>query len=100
MIHHRKAQPESAIKSSIAQYLRFKGWMVVNIMQGPLSHKGISDLICIKCDKVVFAEVKTQVGRLSPHQEKFRDDLKAKGGLFFVLRSIEDAQSMEREVGL
>jgi hypothetical protein len=65
-------------------------WFVVPIMQGPLSHKGIADLVIVKSGRVVWIEVKTKTGRLSPWQEAFRQAIANAGGEYVVARSVED----------
>jgi VRR-NUC domain len=39
---------------------------------------------------VVWIEVKTATGRLSEHQEQFRDDIAKQGGKYIVVRSLDD----------
>lgn len=95
----RRATPEGLIKSAIKQYLRFTGWYVVHIQGGPLSHRGISDLIAIKSNVVAFVEIKTPSTNQSKDQKDFEDNVKAKGGNYYVLRSVEDAERMARELG-
>lgn len=96
----RKTTPEGAIKSAIKQYLRFKGWYPIHIQGGPLCHRGVSDLICVKSGVVVFCEIKTEKTNQSKDQKEFEQCVKDRGGEYFVLRSIEDAEKMERSVGL
>lgn len=40
--------------------------------------------------KALYIEVKTETGRLSPHQEKFLNNLELSGAVAFVARSVED----------
>ncbi len=86
---------ESDIQAQIRDYLRWKGWFVVKIHQSLGSYKGIADLVAVKDGHTVWIEVKTPKGRLSKHQEQFRDDIWAHGGIYLVARSVED---IEREL--
>ncbi len=55
--------------------------------------KGFSDLFGFrKSDgKAVFIEVKTKTGRVSPHQLRFIDAMRANGAIAGICRSTEDA---------
>lgn len=84
--------PESQIQSMIIQMLRQFGWFVVKIHQSLGSYKGIADLYALKDGRNIWIEVKTPRGRLSKHQERFRDDVGAHGGEFIVARGIDDIE--------
>lgn len=55
--------------------------------------KGFSDLFGFrKSDgKAVFIEVKTKTGRVSPHQLRFIDAMRANGAIAGICRNTEDA---------
>lgn len=55
--------------------------------------KGFSDLFGFrKSDgKAVFIEVKTKTGRISPHQFRFIETMRANGAIAGVCRSAEEA---------
>ena len=88
-------QPESIILAQIRQYLQLHGYLVIRMQQGLGSHKGLSDLVCIRGGRVVFVEVKTPTGRLSVHQEGFRGAVEMHGGEYLVARSIEDVEVLK-----
>jgi len=83
-------QPESVVLRQVRDYLRAVGWFVVRIQQGPLCHRGMSDLICVKDGRVLFVDCKTAKGRLSTFQREFRDAIGAAGGKYIVARCLED----------
>lgn len=87
---------EKEIQSDIREYLQWRGWYVIRIQQGMGAHKGLSDLIAVKDGRVVFMEIKTPRGRLSEYQVRFREALKEHGGEYVVLRSVEDAERIDR----
>lgn len=62
--------------------------------------KGASDLIGIWNGRFVALEIKTPIGRQSPEQKLFQQLVEKKGGVYALLRSVEDArewaQSMRR----
>lgn len=85
---------ESDIQAAIKEYLQWHGWMVVKIHQSLGSYKGIADLYALKDGVHVWIEVKMPKGRLSEHQEKFRQDVISHGGAYIVARSIEDVEHL------
>jgi hypothetical protein len=97
LAHGKHQQPETAILRVCAGYLRAAGWYVIRVQQGIGCHKGISDLICVRKGRVVFAEVKTAKGRLSDWQDAFRQTIANEGGEYVVLRCFEDAVKMSGE---
>jgi hypothetical protein len=61
------------------------------IMVGMGVHQGFADLIVL-CDcRVLFLELKSLKGRLSPAQEAFRDAVLAQGFGWALVRSLDDA---------
>lgn len=89
-------QPESLVLEQVREYLRLTGWYVIRVQQGLGAHRGLSDLICVKDGRTVFVECKTATGKLSEHQQAFREAIKAGGGEYCVARSIADAAGMAR----
>jgi len=90
-----KKQPETAIRKAVRDYLKVKGWFVLTILQGIGAHRGISDLIAVKNGVVAWIEIKTPTGRLSDYQEKFKFEMEAHGGIYVVMRSLDDAIEWE-----
>jgi hypothetical protein len=54
-------------------------------------HAGFADLIVLYEGRVLFLELKSLKGRLSPAQEAFRDVMLAQGFGWALVRSIDDA---------
>jgi hypothetical protein len=84
---------ETVILRQIRNVLQWHGWYVIRIQQGLGCHRGISDLIAVKKGRTVFIEVKKPSGKLSDHQERFRDAISDRGGEYVVMRSVEDLQT-------
>lgn len=51
---------------------------------------GVSDLIVVKQNEVIFVEVKTETGRQSKEQIKFEQKVKSLGFKYFIVRSVDD----------
>jgi hypothetical protein len=54
-------------------------------------HPGFADLIVLCDGRVLFMELKSLKGRLSPAQEAFRDAVLAQGFGWALVRSLDDA---------
>lgn len=65
---------------------------------------GIPDCVCLKLGRtqspVFWVEFKTPKGRLSKEQETFIFEWTSRGGLVFVVRSIEECAEVIRKVNL
>ena len=55
-----------------------------------MGEKGVSDIIGCHNGRFLAIEIKTERGRVTPHQQRFIDRVNAAGGIGFVARSIED----------
>jgi hypothetical protein len=54
-------------------------------------HPGFADLMVLCDGRVLFLELKSLKGRLSPSQEAFRDAVLAQGHGWTLVRSLDDA---------
>ena len=91
----RRAAKRDASEESIVQYLRKAGWSVAY-----LSGTDLPDLLLGKDTAIgklnLLAEVKTGKKPLRPGQQQFADNWH--GMPPFVLRSVEDAEALNRMV--
>ena len=55
---------------------------------------GVSDLIIIQPNRIIFVELKTQTGKQSKNQKKFQKKVEALGFEYYVVRSLEDFKSI------
>jgi Holliday junction resolvase-like predicted endonuclease len=92
----RKLTHETILKQQIKHYMTIKGWFIFPVTQGLGSYKGISDLIAIKNGMVIFIEVKTPRGRQSDYQKQFEIDVTKKGGMYAVIRSLDEIIELEK----
>ncbi len=84
------ATPETIIKKEIKDYLRLTKWFCFHLMAGIGAYAGAPDLIAIKNGIVLFIEVKTKNGKMSPGQIKFRADIGNHRGYYILAREYED----------
>lgn len=64
--------------------------VVIKYHGSQFGEAGVSDLLCCLDGRFVAAEAKTPTGRVSAKQEAFGARVLAAGGLFAVVRSVED----------
>ena len=61
------------------------------ILQGMGVHAGFADLMVLSEGRVLFLELKSPKGRLSPAQQAFRDAVQAQGFAWALVWSLDDA---------
>lgn len=113
----RKRNPESAILSSCLQLLHLRGIFCFRVNQGPIplaggkgfrrfaGLRGVSDIIGIcsvagRGGVMLAVEVKTPAGRLSPEQSAFLEEIRARGGVAVVVRSVAELEAAIEMEGL
>ena len=94
--------PESAIQSHIIQYMTMRNWFVMRLNSGMVENKyggrirlapaGTPDLLLIKDGKILFIEVKSAIGKITPLQEEFAEKLRSYGAEVILSRGIDDLQ--------
>lgn len=90
---------EVELQSQVIKYLETKGYLVTRFNnKGIRGHKvkrlGISDLLCATpTGRFLALEVKTLTGDVSLAQESFLNDVRQRGGLGWVIRSMEELES-------
>jgi len=116
----RRGTPEADLQRAVVVALRFalpKGAIVHHcanevteagprgarrqaILVGMGVHPGFADLIVLCDGRVLFLELKSLKGRLSPAQEAFRDAILAQGFGWALVRSLDDALGALADHGL
>jgi hypothetical protein len=100
--------PEGYIKNSILSYLKWKGIFAFPVDSVGIfdpkrkvfrkrnsvhAMKGVSDILGIlPGGRFLAIECKSKTGRMTVEQEVFLQDVRAKGGVAFMARSIEDVE--------
>ena len=70
------------------------------ILTGMGVHPGFADLVVLCDGRVLFLELKSRNGQLSPAQQAFRDALQAQGFGWALVRSLDDALGALADHGL
>ncbi len=107
----RRGTPEADLQRSVVTALKFalpktaiihhcanevtepgpRGTKRQAILVGMGVHPGFADLMVLCDSRVLFLELKSLKGRLSPNQEAFRDTVLAQGFGWALVRSVDDA---------
>ncbi len=108
---NRRSTPEADLQRAVVTALRFalprtaiihhcanevtepgpRGAKRQAILIGMGLHPGFADLMVLCEGRVLFLELKSLKGRLSPAQEAFRDAVLAQGFGWALVRSLDDA---------
>jgi hypothetical protein len=80
------AQTERAFQASVVRYARLMGWATYHTFDSRRSDAGFPDLVLVRRPRVVFAELKSQRGRLRPAQRAWIEELRACGQAVYVWR--------------
>ena len=83
-------QGESAMKSAVKDALKARGAYWVAVPEGSFAKPGDPDLVV--CYKGM--EGKTPLGKLRDVQKLRRDQIEAAGGMYAVVRSVEEAMDV------
>lgn len=100
---------ESTIQRNIKLYLTRQGFEVFRINVGKFKLNdgrwfstgapvGFSDLFAIKEGKAYFFEVKTAKGKASREQLNFLDQMRKKGCMAEIVRSVEDVEKIIKAI--
>jgi len=54
---------------------------------------GVSDLIIVRLNEIIFVEVKTEIGKQSDKQKQFQQTVETLGFKYLLVRSLEDFKS-------
>ena len=70
---------ERRLQSAILQAARCTGWMAYHTFDSRRSQPGYPDLTLVRGHRLIFAELKSKTGRLTPQQRGWLEALKATG---------------------
>lgn len=89
---------EAAWQAEVVRTARALGFLVYHTYDSRRSDKGFPDLTMVRRDRVLFAELKTQKGRIRPEQRVWLDRLAAGPGEVYLWRP-DDAPEVEAVLG-
>lgn len=68
-------QTETQFQNSIIDYAKLRGWLVFHDNDSRRNRAGFPDLVLAREGEVVFAELKSQHGRIRPEQHQWLESL-------------------------
>lgn len=103
---------ELNIQTNIINFLRISGILCFSVPNG--THiknvatrtlmkrsgllSGVSDLIIVLKNRIVFIEVKTEKGKQSENQKKFENQIKALGFEYYIWRDLQQSIDFVKEI--
>ncbi len=75
------ATSEKAFQRAVVEYARLAGWKVYHIHDSRRSESGFPDLVLARRGRVIFAELKTEKGRVKPEQREWLTQLNGEEAL-------------------
>jgi hypothetical protein len=76
---------EAAFQAAVNDLFRKSGWTVYHTHNSKRSDKGFPDTWAAK-GRIIYAELKTEQGKLTPDQLRYRDAIRAAGGEWYCWR--------------
>lgn len=81
-----EAKDEKAFMADVMKEARKRGWnLIYHTHDSRKSAKGFPDLVMIRGPRLVFAELKSQTGKVEPEQQEWLDALMAVRGPWVFL---------------
>lgn len=68
---YRALQSEASFLQQLRKYADLKGWRVYHTHDSRRSDEGFPDLVMVRGQRLVFAELKSATGRLRPEQQEW-----------------------------
>jgi hypothetical protein len=77
---------EKEFMAQVVQYAKLRKWLVYHTHDSRHSAKGFPDLVFVRDTEILFVEMKSDKGKLTPEQEVWVDALVAAGQQVAVWR--------------
>jgi hypothetical protein len=91
-----QASLEKAFQAQVVQLARLWGWCVYHTYRSTRSPPGFPDLVLVRPPRLVFAELKSARGRLTPEQGRWLELLRGCPGVESYVWRPDDWDSLER----
>lgn len=88
-------QTEGAFLAQVRAAAKLLGWATYHVHDSRHSEAGFPDLVLVKRPRVIFAELKSDRGKLTEAQRAWIDELRACGQEAYVFRP-RDWKTIER----
>ena len=79
-------QTEKQFQAAVVQFAKLTGWLVYHTHDSRRSEPGFPDLVLVRDDRIIYAELKTERGRMSAAQRTWQEALICAGAEHRVWR--------------
>jgi len=76
---------EAELQNAVIDLCKLLNWSYYHTYNSRRSVPGFPDMCLVK-DRIIFVELKSEKGRLSPAQRQWRDDIQGAGGEWYLVR--------------
>jgi hypothetical protein len=91
-------QSERQFERAVVEYAELNHWLVYHTFDSRRSNAGFPDLVLVRHDRLIFAELKSEKGRLSPAQVEWLRALHTVELAALTCRVVEWRPSMWGEI--
>lgn len=93
--HVARTMPEKTLQERVRQMAALFGWRYYHTHRSQHSPAGFPDVVAIRGHRLLFAELKTERGRLSEPQQRWLDDLQALAEVVLIFQSAPGSSPIE-----
>jgi hypothetical protein len=80
------SQTEAAFMAQVIKFAKSRGWACYHVHDSRHSEPGFPDLVVVKRPRVIFAELKSDRGKVTQAQRAWIDELRACGQEVYIWR--------------
>lgn len=91
----KRAIPERDFQAQVLDIARLFGWRLYHALDSRGSEPGFPDCVLVKDGRLIFAELKTELGAVEPDQQAWLDDLGQVKGVEVHLWRPRDLDAIE-----
>lgn len=89
-------ESETQFQAALLEYAHYRRWRTFHTYDARRSAEGFPDLVLVRPPRLIFAELKSDTGDVSPEQRKWIEALGAcAGAQAFIWRPIDWVQIVE-----
>ena len=77
---------EKDFQAQVIRIAKALGWLIYHTYDSRRSEPGFPDLVMVRGDRILYRELKTEKGRLAPHQKIWGEKLSEAGADYEVWR--------------
>lgn len=86
---------EAQWQRKVTDYARLKGWRWYHTHDSRRSNHGFPDLVLVRAGRLIFAELKSEAGRVTPAQQAWLNDLTEAIGAVYLWRPSDWPEVLE-----